>query len=254
MVGGAAAARSLLLDFPRRYAAPCCMGGMTARHLARSTSLREAHAGLGHWLSGVADRGDDGHHRGRASVGAQRRLTMTSTLPLPPTNHEPTKLTRLTITDVQNADQKPATCMPGSIHATNPTMPALITSKNKPRVMMVIGSVSNMAMGRTMELTIPSSTPARIKVAGVSIETPWTQTVATHKPSATMHARIRNPSMCVSPGAACHALRATINGVEAAPSCHALRATINGPMRPQPMVARGASIRSRASTIPLRRQ
>src|SRR6266404_2197443 len=198
MVGGAAAARSLLLDFPRRYAAPCCMGGMTARHLARSTSLREAHAGLGHWLSGVADRGDDGHHRGRASVGAQRRLTMTSTLPLPPTNHEPTKLTRLTITDVQNADQKPATCMPGSIHATSPTMPALITSKNKPRVMMVIGSVSNMAMGRTMELTIPSSTPARIRVAGVSIETPRTQTVATHKPSATMHARMRNPSMCVS--------------------------------------------------------
>jgi hypothetical protein len=52
-----------------------------------------------------------------------------------------------------------------------------------------------MAMGRTMELTIPNNTPARIKVAGVSIETPLTQTVANHKPSATMLARIRNPSI-----------------------------------------------------------
>jgi hypothetical protein len=69
-----------------------------------------------------------------------------------------------------------------------------------------------MAMGRTMELTIPNNTPARIKVAGVSIETPLTQTVANHKPSATMLARIRNPSMCL------HALRATIDGVEATPS------------------------------------
>jgi hypothetical protein len=46
-----------------------------------------------------------------------------------------------------------------------------------------------------MELTIPNSTPARIKVAGVSIETPLTQMVANHRPSATMLARIRNPSM-----------------------------------------------------------
>jgi hypothetical protein len=60
---------------------------------------------------------------------------------------------------------------------------------------MVIGSVSNMAMGRTMELTIPNNTPARINVAGVSIETPLTQMVANHKPSATMLARMRNPSM-----------------------------------------------------------
>ena len=96
----------------------------------------------------------------------QRRLTITSTLPLPPTNQEPTKLTTLTSTAVQNADQKPAMCMPGSTHATSATMPALITSRNRPRVMMVIGSVSSMAMGRTMEFTIPSSRPARIKVDG----------------------------------------------------------------------------------------
>jgi hypothetical protein len=87
---------------------------------------------------------------------------------------------------------------------------------------MVIGSVSNMAMGRTMELTIPNSTPARIKVAGVSIDTPFTQMVANHKPSAAMLARIRNPSMSLQ------ALRAGFNGVEAIPCCHALRATING--------------------------
>src|SRR5258708_17034704 len=145
---------------------------------------------------------------------------MTSTLPLPPTNHEPTKLTKLTSTDVQTADQNPATCMPGSIHATSATMAALITSRNRPRVRMVIGSVSNMAMGRTMELTTPNNTPARIKVAGVSIETPLTQTVANHKPSATMLARMRNPSMrCVSRRYAyCHALVANINGADAAPS------------------------------------
>src|SRR5450631_512639 len=139
---------------------------------------------------------------------------MTSTLPLPPTNHEPTKLTKLTSTEVQNADQKPATCMPGSIHATSATMPALMTSRNRPRVMMVIGSVSTMAIGRTMELTIPSSTPARIKVPGVSIETPSTQTVASHKPSATMLARIRNPSMldsCERDVARAYQARAQIN-------------------------------------------
>ena len=61
-------------------------------------------------------------------------------------------------------------CMPGSIHATRATMPALITSRNRPRVTMVIGRVSNMAMGRTMEFTMPSNMPARIKVEGVSIE------------------------------------------------------------------------------------
>src|ERR1700722_18790162 len=120
---------------------------------------------------------------------------ITSTLPFPPTNHEPTKLTRLTISEVQNADQKPPTCIPGSIHATRATIPALITSRNRPRVTMVIGSVSNMAMGRMMELTIPNNRPARIKVSGVSMETPLTQAVANHKPSATMLARMRNPSM-----------------------------------------------------------
>src|SRR5258707_13082623 len=120
---------------------------------------------------------------------------MTSTLPLPPTNHEPTKLTKLTSTEVQNADQNPATCMPGSIHATSATMPALITSRNRPRVRMVIGRVSNMAMGRTMELTTPNNTPARIKVTGESIETPLTHTVANHKPSETLRASMSTTSM-----------------------------------------------------------
>ena len=64
-------------------------------------------------------------------------------------------LTRLTSTADQKAAQNPATCIPGSIHATSATMPALITSRNNPRVMMVIGKVSTMAMGRTMELTTP---------------------------------------------------------------------------------------------------
>ena len=72
-------------------------------------------------------------------------------------------------------------CMPGSIHATRATMPALITSKKKPRVKMVIGNVSKMAMGRMTELTMPSSTPARINVRGVSMKTPLTQAVASHK-------------------------------------------------------------------------
>src|ERR1019366_2322712 len=110
-------------------------------------------------------------------------------------NHEPTTLTRLTTTAVQKADQKPAICMPGSIHATKATIPALITNRNKPRVAMVIGSVSTMAMGLMMELTMPSNTPPRISVDGRSIATPGTHRVAIHNPIATMAARIRNPSI-----------------------------------------------------------
>ncbi len=126
---------------------------------------------------------------------AQRRLAITSNLPLPPTNQEPTKLTRLTSSAVQKAAQKPITCMPGSIQATSATMPALITSKNSPRVTRVMGRVSTMAMGRTMELTTPNRMPARINVVGVSMNTPLTQAVASQRPSATRHARMRNPSM-----------------------------------------------------------
>ncbi len=63
---------------------------------------------------------------------------------------------------------------------------------------MVIGRVSKMAMGRTMEFTTPSKMPARIKVEGVSIETPLTQSVASHSPNATSAARMRNPSIALS--------------------------------------------------------
>ena len=41
--------------------------------------------------------------------------------------------------------------------------------------------------------------PARIKVEGVSMKTPLTQTVASQRPNATMQARIRNPSMLRTP-------------------------------------------------------
>src|SRR5882757_3460581 len=123
---------------------------------------------------------------------------MTSNRPLPPTNHEPTKLTRLTRIEVQKAAPKVVTCMPGNIHATKATMPALMTSRNKPRVSMVIGSVSRMAMGRMMEFTTPSRMPARISVEGVSMETPDTQSVASQSPRATNTARTRNPSIAPS--------------------------------------------------------
>jgi hypothetical protein len=116
-------------------------------------------------------------------------------------------LTRLTSTAAQNADQNPATCMPGSIHATSATIPALITSKNKPRVMMVIGRVRTIAIGLTMELTIPSNTPARINVDGVSMYTPGTQMVASHKPSATSAARRKKPSMVPSVKPLCRRAR-----------------------------------------------
>jgi len=103
---------------------------------------------------------------------AQRRFTITSILPLGPTSHDPTMLTRLTMSAVQKAAPNESTCMPGSIHATRATMPALMTIRKKPRVMMVMGRVSTMAMGLTMELTTPSSTPARIKVSGLSMLIP----------------------------------------------------------------------------------
>ena len=98
--------------------------------------------------------------------------------------------------------------MPGSIHATNATMPALMTSRKKPEVNMVIGSVSKMAMGLTTELTTPSKMPAMIRVAGVSIETPLTQSVASQIPSATSAARMRNPS--IAPSLPCAGLGASI--------------------------------------------
>jgi hypothetical protein len=58
-----------------------------------------------------------------------------------------------------------------------------------------MGKVSTMAMGRTMELTTPSNTPAISRVLGVSMVTPVTHRVATQRPIATMAARIKKPSI-----------------------------------------------------------
>jgi hypothetical protein len=88
--------------------------------------------------------------------------------------------------------------MPGKIHATRATIPALITSRNRPSVTMVIGKVSTIAMGRMMELTTPSSTPANTNVPGLSMAMPETHRVLSQSPKATMIARTRNPCIQAS--------------------------------------------------------
>ena len=50
--------------------------------------------------------------------------------------------------EAQSAGQKPATVMPSSIHATNPTIQALMTNKKMPSVTTAKGSVNNMTKKR----------------------------------------------------------------------------------------------------------
>ena len=50
----------------------------------------------------------------------------------------------------KSAEKKPSIEKPSRNHATSPSIPALITSKKRPRVMTVIGSVRKITTGRTI--------------------------------------------------------------------------------------------------------
>ena len=68
------------------------------------------------------------------------------------------KLSTLTKTLAHKAVQKPATLKPFTKRATSRIIKALITSKNRPKVMNVNGNVNTTKNGLTMALAKPSNT------------------------------------------------------------------------------------------------
>ena len=81
--------------------------------------------------------------------------------------------------------------MPGISHATSATVAALTTSRNRPSVSIVIGSVSTTSSGRMNALTSPSTSPATISVPALSNRTPEITKVAAQKPIAANRPRSR---------------------------------------------------------------
>ena len=81
-------------------------------------------------------------------------------------NHEPTMLVRLTTTAHQNAEPESGEVHPRQYPGDQRHHARIDHQQEQAEVSMVMGSVSRMAIGRTTELTTPSSTPARISVVG----------------------------------------------------------------------------------------
>src|SRR5262249_151702 len=84
---------------------------------------------------------------------------------------------------------------PGRSHATSATIPAFTTSRKNPSVKTVIGSVSRMAIGRTMALTTPSRRPARTNVVASSMRMPDTHRVAIQRPIPPIRPHTTKPVM-----------------------------------------------------------
>lgn len=72
----------------------------------------------------------------------------------------------------KKAVQKPLTEKPGTISLANKIIAALMISKNKPRVKMVIGIVSITSTGFRMEFKTESTIATRTPVTADSICTP----------------------------------------------------------------------------------
>ncbi len=123
-------------------------------------------------------------------------MVMTSTLPLSPIKAEASQPVIEMTTEPKTADQKPATVMPASIQATRESIAALMTSRNRPSVRMVSGRVSRITIGRTMALTMPSSSAAQTSDQASAISTPGTSFEATQRPIATITIRRSRPLMC----------------------------------------------------------
>ena len=91
-----------------------------------------------------------------------------------------------------NAHQKPATLMPSTNRLASNTTKALITNKNKPRVIMVTGSVRRMRSGFTKMLRIASTTANTKAVQNVSIWIPLRTCARPNETAAITNMRIRN--------------------------------------------------------------
>ena len=103
-----------------------------------------------------------------------------------------------TTTDARIAGHRPTTTKPLRKCDTSSIIRPLMTSRNRPSVSRVIGKVRITRIGRTKALTIPSSSAAAIRLPVERISTPGTICEASHRPSATTAARIRNPLMNVA--------------------------------------------------------
>jgi hypothetical protein len=110
-----------------------------------------------------------------------------------------TQLVRLTTIAANTADQKPATRKPGRNHATSIIISALMTSRKRPSVSSVIGSVRMTMTGRTKALTMPRRSAAAISVSVELKAMPLTIFEASQRPIPTTTARMRNPSMANAP-------------------------------------------------------
>src|SRR5688572_7703306 len=126
-------------------------------------------------------------------------LPIRSRRPFDPIRLKPSQETSHTITAAPIAVQNPEIVNPGTRRATRPTIAALSTKRNRPRVTSVRGSVRMKAIGRTTALMTPRSTAAIASFAGDSKRIPDSSRLATQSPSAEMAARSRNPTMACSP-------------------------------------------------------
>ncbi len=86
----------------------------------------------------------------------------------------------------KNAVQNPDTLKPGTRDDTRSIISALITSRNKPKVISVNGMVSNMTIGLMTALAKPSSSADTNKDCLFEKEMPWNMKLATNSESAVM--------------------------------------------------------------------
>jgi hypothetical protein len=102
-------------------------------------------------------------------------------------------LVRLTTIDPTRAGPSPLNVKPCNSHATRPSIAALITSRNRPSVTSVIGSVRKTTTGRITAFATPRSSAAAISVPVPSSTTPTTIAWASHSPRALIAMRRRKP-------------------------------------------------------------
>ncbi len=107
--------------------------------------------------------------------------------------HDATHANVETIAQPNNAAKNPLTENPASVHATSPNIPAFTTSRNRPNVTMVSGSVIRTITGRTNPFTIPINNAATSNVAGPVTVTPGIIHAANAKPIAVITVLTRKP-------------------------------------------------------------
>src|SRR5688572_15651136 len=101
----------------------------------------------------------------------------------------PIQLTTLTTIAARKAAPKLRMPRPGRKAATRPSIAAFTTSRKRPSVSNVNGSVSRTAIGLMIALTTPSRSAARIRVVGLETLMPSIHSVASQRPSAAINVR-----------------------------------------------------------------